>query len=263
MNGLIERDSGFVYVDGLSGQDGEVLAGKCFGGYSGPFCKACPSGTFKYDFSYAICQPCDNKPLNAFYSDIAAATSNCPYECSEGLDPIEVNRRCQNALELQVERVGGVASALLVSALFLSLVFVMWIALIIQSKLKGNGLSSFNSKVYDGVLFNSDVDLSPEEKFVAPRSLAMKDEDIWSHTHRMYLLGDNSIKFPWFLPSDFPNRALNQDDQQKFLAMIKEKQSEIEWIGGQKDVYFIFRILCPPLADMIHRCFRKRHFNVL
>jgi len=52
----------------------------------------------------------------------------------------------------------------------------------------------------------------------------MKDEEIWSHTHRMYLLGENSIKFPWFLPEDFPNRVLNPEDQEKLVTMIRDKQ---------------------------------------
>ena len=168
-----------------------------------------------------------------------------------------------NALELQVSRVGGVMSALSIFAIFLTLVLLMWISLIIQSKLKGYGLSEFNSKVYDGVLFNSEIDLSPEENFVSPRKLGMKDEDIWSHTHRMYLLGDNSIKFPWFLPKDFPNRALDPEDQEKLITMIGDKQSIIDWSSGKKDLYFLSRVFCPPVADMIHRCFRKRHFNAL
>ena len=124
-----------------------------------------------------------------------------------------------------MNRVGGAFSALLVFALFLTLVLLMWVTLIIQSKLKSYGLSEFNSKVYEDVLFNTtaNIEISPAENLVDPRNLAMRDEDIWSHTHRTYLLGDNSIKFPWFIPKDFPNRALNPDDQTKLLSLINEK----------------------------------------
>ena len=51
MNTLVE-------LDGKYGSDGEIKSGKCFGGYSGPFCQACPVGTFKYDYSYGKCKPC-------------------------------------------------------------------------------------------------------------------------------------------------------------------------------------------------------------
>lgn len=38
--------------------------------------------------------------------------------------------------------------------------------------------------------------------------MKMQDSDIWSHSHRMYLIGENSINFPWYIPKDFPNKAL-------------------------------------------------------
>lgn len=81
-------ETGLGYLAGQRGQDGVVKADKCFGGYSGPFCKPCQTGTFKYDYSYASCKPCENKPTNAFYTDVGASTANCPYECSAGLDPV-------------------------------------------------------------------------------------------------------------------------------------------------------------------------------
>ena len=49
------------------------------------------------------------------------------------------------------------------------------------------------------------------------RNLAMRDEDIWSHSHRMYLLGNNSVKFPWFVPKDFPFNSVDSEDQDKLL----------------------------------------------
>ena len=218
------EDENATFVNGASGQDGQILADKCFGGYSGPFCQACPEGTYKYDYSYAVCKPCDNKPKNSFYTGLASTDSSCPYECSQGLDPVDVNPLCRNALEIQVNRAGGMFSTLAFFAGFLTLVLLMWVALIIQSKLKSFGLNSFNSKVYDGVLFKDEnIELNPAEKQVTMHDLAMRDEDIWSHTHRMYLLGDNSILNPWYLPSDFPNQALNPDDQTKLLNLIKDK----------------------------------------
>ena len=68
-------------------------------------------------------------------------------------------------------------STLAAAACFLALVLLMWITLIIQSKLKSFGLSNFNSKVYDGVLFSSEniEEVSGAEKQVTPRDLAMRD----------------------------------------------------------------------------------------
>lgn len=39
---------------------------------------------------------------------------------------------------------------------------------------------------------------------------AMNDDCIWSHQHRMYLIGSNSIQFPFFIPKDFPRDALKK-----------------------------------------------------
>ena len=33
-----DLDDDAIYQNGVKGQDGEIKAGKCFGGYSGPFC---------------------------------------------------------------------------------------------------------------------------------------------------------------------------------------------------------------------------------
>ena len=90
---------GEQFVAGSSGQNGLAVSSKCYGGMSGPFCAPCQAGTFKYDFSFAECQRCSNKPHeNAYYTGLGAATSNCPYECAKGLDPSDLNLRCENAL---------------------------------------------------------------------------------------------------------------------------------------------------------------------
>ena len=40
------------------GASGTAYHQKCFGGYTGPFCKACPVGTFKLSYSFGTCTPC-------------------------------------------------------------------------------------------------------------------------------------------------------------------------------------------------------------
>lgn len=48
----------------------------------------------------------------------------------------------------------------------------------------------------------------------------LKDNLIFGHTHRMYLCGENSIKFPWFIPKDFPKDALSQQNRLTLLEFI-------------------------------------------
>jgi len=194
---------------------------------------------------------------------VGASTSNCPFECSNGLDPVVVNPFCENAIELQVNRVGGVTSSLILFAIFFVLVNVIWIALIIHSNWILRADKSFRSTVYDGVLFNSEAERDNSEGLTGPRNLKMHDSDIWSHAHRMYLIGDNSISFPWYIPKDFPARALSPENKDKFIRFVKTGQDSLCWTGLQKDFYLLSRVLCPPLANLIHRCCRRKHFNVL
>ena len=114
-------------------------------------------------------------------------------------------------------------SSLLVFAGFMVLVLFIWVALIAQSKYILRADKSFRSTVYDGVLFNSDAVVDEAEDIIGPRNLKMQDSDIWSHSHRMYLIGENSINFPWYVPKDFPSRALGPEDKDKFIRFVKSR----------------------------------------
>ena len=59
----------------------------------------------------------------------------------------------------------------------------------------------------------------------------MKDADIWSHTYRMYLIGDNSIHYPWYISTDFPANCLSESTKEKFLNFIDRDQWTIDWTG--------------------------------
>lgn len=48
----------------------------------------------------------------------------------------------------------------------------------------------------------------------------MNDDCVWSHTHRMYLIGSNTIGYPFFIPKDFPKDALRRADRDKFIQFI-------------------------------------------
>ena len=51
----------------------------------------------------------------------------------------------------------------------------------------------------------------------------MRDEDIWSHSHRLYLLGDNSMRSPWQLTKDFPITVLDQKEFDQLIEIIDER----------------------------------------
>ena len=91
----------------------------------------------------------------------------------------------------------------------------------------------------------------------------MQDSDIWGHTHRMYLIGENSINFPWYIPKDFPEVALEKTQKQSLMEFIKNKQQVLDWTELQKDTYVAARIFFPPAASCLHYMFRRRHFKAL
>jgi len=162
-----------------------------------------------------------------------------------------------------VSRAGGIYSSLVVICSFFILVLFIWITLIAHSQWILRADKDFRSKVYDGVLFTSEADSDPTENTISPSNLKMNDSDIWSHSHRMYLIGENSINFPWYMPKDFPSRALSPENKDKLLRFIKERQDLFIWSPVQKDTYVMFRCLCPPIANLIHRCLRRSHFTKL
>jgi hypothetical protein len=61
---------------------------------------------------------------------------------------------------------------------------------------------------YNGPNFRGNTELN---------EFGMNDDCVWSHTHRMYLIGQNNIRFPWFIPKDFPRDALKKQDREKLL----------------------------------------------
>jgi hypothetical protein len=151
-------------VKGADGQDGTVFHSKCHGGYSGPFCNACNVGEFKLGFGYGICKPCENKPQYAYYTHRGVYISECPYQCSSGLDPVEVNPYCEDAFNSVIHRVGGDRNGLLIVSGFVILLILIWISLISKSNSILENIGDANSKVYDGVLFNgADKDFDIKE----------------------------------------------------------------------------------------------------
>jgi len=80
----------------------------------------------------------------------------------DGLESAVTNPMCQNALELQVTKLGGPLISLIVIGSFFTICFFIWLLLILQSKatMLMNGNKYRN--VFNGVLFRSDPDEDDE-----------------------------------------------------------------------------------------------------
>lgn len=93
--------------------------------------------------------------------------------------------------------------------------------------------------------------------------LSMGDSAVWSHSHRMYLIGSNSISFPWFIPKDFPKDALRREDREIFLTFIDEVNSKLKYSASERWVFYLLRVIMPPAADAFHLSVRKAKFALL
>ena len=80
-----------------------------------------------------MCKPCENKPSNAYYTSRAADKSNCPYECGPGVESVDVNPYCENALNVQIHRDGGTQNSLIFVAVSFCMLFATWACLALHS----------------------------------------------------------------------------------------------------------------------------------
>jgi hypothetical protein len=128
-------------------------------------------------------------------------------------------------VDLQVERVGGATGFLIVFTTFAVLGLLLWIIIALRSACIQKSHKDKYATVYSGVLFsdNLDDDDGELESMIGPSNMGMKDRDIWSHTHRMYFIGENSINYPWFMTRDFPTSALSEQNKERLLRFIKKE----------------------------------------
>lgn len=88
----------------------------------------------------------------------------------------------------------------------------------------------------------------------------MNEADIWSHTHRMYLIGSNSIKYPWYIPKDFPRDALKKEHREAFLKFIDEINTQLSFSACERYTFYFLSIIYPPSANAYHLRVRKAKF---
>jgi hypothetical protein len=91
----------------------------------------------------------------------------------------------------------------------------------------------------------------------------MKDSDIWSHSYRMYLIGENSISYPWYMPKNFPSDALDNMPKDTLLQFIKKEQWTMDWSACQRQQYYLSRLVFPYASSIMHRVTRRKHFKDL
>jgi hypothetical protein len=111
--------------------------------------------------------------------------------------------------------------------------------------------------------WESESDFSSIRGQIELDDLSMGDAAVWSHSHRMYLIGSNSISFPWFIPKDFPKDALSRQDRESFLTFIDEVNPMLKYSTGERWLFYFLRFIMPPAADAYHLSVRKAKFALL
>ena len=110
-------------------------------------------------------------------------------------------------------------------------------------------------------LWDGETDFSAlRGKCEIPTDMSMNDADVWSHTHRMYLIGSNSIKYPWFIPKDFPRDALKKEHRETFLKFIDEINTQLHFSACERYLFYFLSLLYPPGAESYHLRVRKSKF---
>lgn len=233
-----------------------MLHSKCFPGYSGVFCKPCGVGEFKYDYSYGKCMACQNKPRYSYYTKTGEDTSLCQYQCDRWLEKVDQNIDCLDPISLQIQREGGLVPGFAMFGLYLLISLIIFSFISHRSEQIYQNLKDLHETLY----------MAWEEEDTAKRGMAsetnfsFKDENIWCHTHRMYLIGYNSISYPWFIPKDFPRDSLKKVDREKFIRFIDEYNVQMRFTFGQRVVFVLTRIFFPPLSKFVHTQLRKQKF---
>jgi hypothetical protein len=98
---------------------------------------------------------------------------------------------------------------------------------------------------------------------ISSDDMSLKDSNIWSHSHRMYLIGYNSIKFPWFIAKDFPRDALKKADRENFLKFIDEQNPKLKFSALEKWSFVFIKLFYAPAAKAYHLRLRRNKFIAL
>jgi hypothetical protein len=76
----------------------------------------------------------------------------------------------------------------------------------------------------------------------------------------MYLIGSNSIRYPWYIPKDFPRDALTKADREKFIAFIDHFNAALKWNTWERFAFYFVKIFYFPLSKPAHAYLRRHKF---
>ena len=176
------------YLPPIAGENGTMIHSKCFPGYDGVFCSPCPTGFYKFDYSYGKCQPCLNKPYYSEYVGDAEGSSICEYKCSKYFESVATNPDCLDPISLSVQRVGGQRNFFGLLFFFLILSLAIFFTLMQRNKIITQNQKLLKEQIYS--------DWAPENdpakrvtKTTNERDFDIDDPAIWHHYHRMYIIG--------------------------------------------------------------------------
>ena len=92
---------------------------------------------------------------------------------------------------------------------------------------------------------------------------SINEQCIWSHTHRMYLIGTNSISHPWIIPKDFPVDALSEVHKDRLTMFIDSYNTNLQWTFLETYSFWTISVLYYALSKPYHTYIRERKFQKL
>jgi len=259
ISGGFKGDMSFKFQGPHDGQDGTMFHSKCFPGYSGVFCGACEVGEYKYDYSFGKCMPCQNKPKLSYYTKTAETSSICEYQCNELIENVDHNPDCLDPVSLEVQRLGGVMPFFALVGSFTLLSLLIFSMLSYRSQVTLDGMKDLRETLYEAWEDNDEAGRGKTEE----SDFSLKDQAVWCHTHRMYFIGLNSMRHPWFLPKDFPRDALKKTDREKLVRFIDDYNDKLKFALWEKVTFCLVKVIYPPLGKSFHLQLRKRKFGQL
>jgi hypothetical protein len=92
------------------------------------------------------------------------------------------------------------------------------------------------------------------------KDFSLNDRTIWSHTYRMYLVGQNTDYFPWIIPKDFPKDVLAKQDRERFLKFIDSYNPSFTPTFVDVLLNRMIKVIYPPLAQYFIKKVREKRF---
>ena len=122
-----------------------------------------------------------------------------------------------------MQRIGGVTSFFVLLLAFLFFSYLIYFTMQCRSIEILNKKKALKDTIYQA--WEDQDEISTFK--VSENDFSIKDQDIWSHTHRVYLMGHNSAAYPWTIPKFFPRDALAKQDIKKLCEFIDSYNSKL------------------------------------